>query len=140
MQQFIRERGRGLRLSLNIRNLQNIPAGSTFGELIKSCFVAPKGWIFGGADFNSLEDMISALTTKDPNKISVYTNGYDGHCLRAYYYFREQMPDIVQATKEERCFQINVGDKKIFCKSGDFIVTSSGQRMPVEDFYEASRH
>ena len=22
------------------------------------------------------------------------TEGYDGHCLRAYYYFRDRMPDI----------------------------------------------
>jgi DNA polymerase-1 len=48
-----------------------------------------------GADFSSLEDKISALTTKDPNKIKVYADGYDGHCLRAFAYFGKQMPDIV---------------------------------------------
>lgn len=53
-------------------NLQNLPAGSTFGKLIKKCFKAPEGWLFGGADFSSLEDYISALTTKDPNKLRVY--------------------------------------------------------------------
>lgn len=47
-----------------------------------------------GLDFASLEDKISALTTKDPNKIKVYTDGYDGHSLRAYSYWTEQMPDI----------------------------------------------
>ena len=47
-----------------------------------------------GLDFASLEDRISALTTKDPNKIKVYTDGYDGHSLRAYSYWTEQMPDI----------------------------------------------
>lgn len=51
-------------------------------------------WLFGGADFASLEDYISALTTKDPMKLKVYTDGYDGHCLRAYSYFGDQMPDI----------------------------------------------
>ena len=60
------------RLSSSDPNLQNIPAGSTFGELIKSMFVSPSGWLFCGADFNSLEDYISALTTKDPNKLRVY--------------------------------------------------------------------
>jgi hypothetical protein len=34
--------------------------------------MAPEGWLFCGADFNSLEDMISALTTKDKNKLKVY--------------------------------------------------------------------
>lgn len=73
MQQFIRERGRALHPSSNIRNLQQIPSGSDYGKLIKSCFIAPEGWLFCGADFNSLEDYISALTTKDPNKLKVYS-------------------------------------------------------------------
>lgn len=52
------------------------------------------GWLMVGADYKSLEDMISALQTKDPNKLKIYTDGYDGHCLRAYSYFGDQMPDI----------------------------------------------
>lgn len=75
--------------------MQNIPAGSRFAKLIKSIFMAPDGWLFCGADFNSLEDMISALTTKDPMKLKVYTDGFDGHCLRAAYYFGDQMTGIV---------------------------------------------
>lgn len=82
------------RLSSSDPNLQQIPAGGDLGKLIKTCFVGPYGKIFCGADFASLEDRISALATKDPNKIKVYTDGYDGHCLRAYAYFGEQMPDI----------------------------------------------
>lgn len=57
-------------------------------------FKAPPGWLFIGLDYASLEDRISALTTKDPNKLKVYTDGYDGHCLRAHAYFGEDMPDI----------------------------------------------
>lgn len=82
------------RLSSSDPNLQNLPAGSIFGKLVKSIFMAPNGWIFAGADFNSLEDYISALTTKDPNKLKVYLEGFDGHCLRAAFYFRDQLPHI----------------------------------------------
>lgn len=82
------------RLSSSKPNLQNLPANSKYAKLIKSCFQAPPGWLFVGLDFASLEDRISALTTKDPNKLKVYTDGYDGHCLRAYAYFPEEMPDI----------------------------------------------
>lgn len=88
------------RLSSSKPNLQQLPAGNGEGEkarigkLIKSCFTAPEGWLFCGADFNSLEDYISALTTKDPNKLDVYIKGFDGHCLRAAYYFRDQLPQI----------------------------------------------
>ncbi|MCD1628499.1 DNA polymerase [Marinobacter shengliensis] len=96
------------RLSSSDPNLQNIPSGSTYGKLIKKCFEAPQGWLFSGADFNSLEDYISALTTKDPNKLDVYLKGFDGHSLRAAYYFRDQLPHIdlsdpesVNSIKEE---------------------------------------
>lgn len=83
------------RLSSSGPNLQNIPStGSKWAKLVKECFQAPLGWIFAGADFASLEDRISALTTRDPMKLKVYTDGYDGHCLRAHAYFGDQMPDI----------------------------------------------
>jgi DNA polymerase-1 len=95
MQKFIRELGRVLRLSLNIRNLQNLPStGNKYAKLIKECFQAPQGWLFVGLDYNSLEDYISALTTKDPNKLRVYEEKFDGHCLRAAYYFADQMEGI----------------------------------------------
>lgn len=42
------------RLSSREPNLQNLPSGSTYGKIIKECFQAPLGWIFCGADFNSL--------------------------------------------------------------------------------------
>lgn len=83
------------RMSSSKINLQNLPSsGSIYSKIVKECFVAPEGWLFVGIDFDSLEDKVSALTTKDPNKIRVYTDGYDGHCLRAYAYFGSQMPDI----------------------------------------------
>lgn len=106
------------RLSSSKPNLQNLPANASMkisdeilvlfpellpyvkkgklhlGKLLKSCVEAPPGWLFCGLDFDSLEDRISALTTKDPNKLKVYTDGYDGHCLRAYSYFGLKMHDI----------------------------------------------
>jgi len=82
------------RLSSSNPNMQNMPSGSTYAWIIKKCFIAPTGYIFVGADSASLEDRIDALLTKDPNKLLVYTDGYDGHCLRAYAYFGKHMPDI----------------------------------------------
>lgn len=82
------------RLSSSDPNLQNIPSKSRLAKLIKKCVKAPPGWLFCGLDFDSLEDKISALLTKDPNKLKVYTDGYDGHSLRAYSYFGSQMSDI----------------------------------------------
>ena len=89
------------RLSSSNPNLQQIPAtGSKYAKPIKSCFQAPEGWLFVGLDFEALEDHISALTTKDPNKLRVYTDGFDGHCLRAFTYFESKMPDIKEQLDE----------------------------------------
>lgn len=89
------------RLSSSKPNLQQIPAtGSKYAKLIKSCFQAPKGWLWVGLDYASLEDHISALVTKDPNKLKVYTDEYDGHCLRAYSYWKNLMPDITAQLDE----------------------------------------
>jgi DNA polymerase-1 len=82
------------RLSSSDPNMQNLPAGSDFGKVIKECFVGPEGWLFAGADFNSLEAMIDALTTQDPKKMGVYTDGYDSHSYNAFTYWPEKMPDI----------------------------------------------
>jgi DNA polymerase-1 len=85
------------RLSSSGPNLQNLPAGGKrWGKEVKRCFRAPPGWLLVGLDFASLEDRISALLTKDPNKLKIYTDGFDGHSYRAYSYFGEQMPDIIE--------------------------------------------
>ena len=83
------------RLSSDSPNQQNLPStGNSFAKYIKQMVRAPKGWLFLGADFTSLEDKIITLLTRDPNRLKVYLDGYDGHSLRAFSYFREHMPDI----------------------------------------------
>lgn len=139
------------RLSSNSPNLQNLPANVmmkiraellelfpllkkymkkgklSLGSLVKSCFQAPPGWIFAGLDFASLEDRISALTTKDPNKLKVYTDGYDGHCLRAHAYFGDEMPDIDPTSVESiNSIEIKYKDHRQDSKAPTFALTYQG--------------
>lgn len=45
------------RLSSSKPNLQNLPAtGSKYAKLIKGCFQAPKGWLWVGLDYSSLNN------------------------------------------------------------------------------------
>lgn len=88
------------RMSGSEPNLTNLPSGSEYGKATKACFIAPKNWLFAGADFASLEDRVGAIRTQDPNKISIYTQGYCGHCLRAYGYYGDMMPLITDTTPE----------------------------------------
>ena len=148
------------RLSSSKPNLQNIPANVmmvisaylltllgdeilpyvsggklSLGKLIKSCFVAPPGWLFCGLDFASLEDRISALTTKDPNKLKVYTDGYDGHCLRATAYFGESMPDIELAPAGAECYAASIDGTSIYFHSEED-VEYLGTSMKGKELYD----
>ena len=111
------------RLSASSPNLQQVPAHGKLGKLIKSCFVSPQGSIFAGADYSALEDKINTLLTGDPNKEKVYSEGYDGHCFRTYYYWKDQMPDIQQANEDEQCFKLTLEDgSELTVKASDTLI------------------
>lgn len=115
------------RLSSNGPNLQNLPStGSKYAKIVKKMFSAPKGWLFVGLDFASLEDRISALTTKDPNKLKVYTDGYDGHSLRAFFYFREQLPDIEDTVESINSIEVKYKPIRQESKAPTFALTYQG--------------
>ena len=122
------------RLSSSKPNLTQIPSNSTYGKLIKTCFKAPKGWIFCGADFNALESRINTLLTKDENKLKVFLDGLDSHSFNAYSFWKDQMPKIQQANQNELCIKLN-GE---YLKSDD-VIHYKGKSYTVKEFYETFR-
>ena len=115
------------RLSSSNPNLQNIPSGSEYAKLVKECFMPQSSeWIMVGLDFNSLEDYISALTTKDPNKLKVYTDKYDGHCLRAFSYFPDRLPDIEDTVESINSIKNKYPDVRQDSKAPTFALTYQG--------------
>lgn len=114
------------RLSASDPNLSTLPANSKYAKHIKDCIEPPPGWLFCGLDFFSLEDKISALTTKDPNKIKVYTDGFDGHCLRAFSYFGDQMPDIVETVESVNSIATKYKSLRQDSKAPSFALTYQG--------------
>ena len=119
------------RLSCTKPNLQQIPSGSEFGKLIKSCFKAPKGWLFAGADFNALEDKINTILTKDPNKVKVWVDGYDAHCYRAYYYWKHKMPDIVDTVDSINSIKTKYGNLRGASKTPSFALQYFGTYLTL---------
>ena len=99
---------------------------------LKKCFQYMPGWLFTGLDFNALEDRISALTTKDPNKLAVYLYGFDGHCLRAQSYFGENMPDIERAPEGAKCYKALVGEREIYFHEFE-IIEYMGEQLTGAD-------
>ena len=114
------------RLSASDPNLQTIPSNSKYAKRVKECFVAVLGWIFCGADFASLEDYISALTTRDPNKLKVYTDKFEGHCLRAFTYFPERLPGVVDTVDSINSIKGDFPDVRQDSKPVTFLLTYDG--------------
>ncbi|MCI4435724.1 MAG: hypothetical protein JHC33_02790, partial [Ignisphaera sp.] len=113
------------RLSSSEPNLQNLPSGSTYGKVIKNCFVAPEGWLFAYADFSALEDKVGAILSGDVNKTMEFTKGVDGHSMRAAAFFKEELeerglfidmedPESINRVKDE------AGDIRGWSKSPSF--------------------
>ena len=87
------------RLSSSNPNLTNLPSGSRYGAAVKKCFMAPPGYVFGGADFSSLESVVNALITKDTNKLRPLIEQIDSHSFNTYSYWKDKFKHIPN-TKE----------------------------------------
>lgn len=67
------------RLSSSDPNLQNIPARSHEGKLIRKAFVAPVGYTIIAADYSQIELRLIAHISQDPNLLKAFRAGYDIH-------------------------------------------------------------
>ena len=122
------------RLSSSSPNLQNMPStGNFYAKDVKNCVEVPKGKLLVGIDYNSLEDYISALTTRDPNKLKVYVDEYDGHCLRAFSYFKDRLPGIVDTVKSINSIATIFPDVRQDSKGPTFTLTYGGTYVALMD-------
>lgn len=106
-----------MRLSSSDPNLTNLPSGSTYGGLIKQCFVPPVNRLIASCDYTALEAMVDALITGDPNKQRIYTDGLDSHCMNTFAYWPDKMSDIQEELDmAESATEFWIEDGKYHCK------------------------
>ena len=67
------------RLSSSDPNLQNIPARTHEGKLIRKAFVAPTGYKLISADYSQIELRLIAHISRDPNLVKAFIAGLDVH-------------------------------------------------------------
>ena len=63
--------------------------------ITKRAVVAPEGFIIGTSDYAGLEGVIGACLTHDPNKVAIFNDGLDLHCLNAASFFKPEVEKIL---------------------------------------------
>lgn len=91
------------RLSSSNPNLQNIPARSEVGEVIRRAFVAPRGFKIIAADYSHIDLRVVASLSDDENMIRAFRAGADIHRETASQIWgippEKVTPEIRQAAK-----------------------------------------
>jgi DNA polymerase-1 len=87
------------RLSSADPNLQNIPIKTDEGRLIRTAFVAPKGYQLLAVDYSQIELRIMAHLSEDKGLITAFENGEDIHSVTAAEVFAEPGEEV---TPEQR--------------------------------------
>ena len=87
------------RLSSADPNLQNIPIKTDEGRLIRTAFVAPKGYQLLAVDYSQIELRIMAHLSEDKGLITAFENGADIHSVTAAEVFAEPGGEV---TAEQR--------------------------------------
>ncbi len=87
------------RLSSSDPNLQNIPARTHEGKLIRKAFIAPEGCTLISADYSQIELRLIAHIAQDEGLIRAFRAGYDIHRATAAEVLGKRIEDV---TPEER--------------------------------------
>jgi len=96
---------KSFRLTSNSPNLLNLPStGSIYARAVKQCFVAKPEHIFYIVDLQALEDRVIANLSGDKNKISIFLDGIDSHCLNSYYYYKEKIEKFLERQYGEELY------------------------------------
>lgn len=96
------------RLSSSDPNLQNIPIRTEMGQLIRTAFEAPPGYVLVAADYSQIDLRVEAHMSGDRKMIEAFHRGDDIHTLTACEVFKVT-PSQVTDTLRRRAKTLNFG-------------------------------
>ena len=127
------------RLSSSNPNLQNIPAKTEDGMLIRGGFIAEEGYSLVAFDYSQIELRVLAEISKDKELVKAYQDGLDLHTLTAMKIFEKE--DKSDITREERTiakvvnFSIIYG-KTPFGLSKEIHISMADAKKYIDRYFE----
>ena len=94
------------RLSSSGPNLQNIPAKTDLGLLIRRCFVSPEGSVLLSADYSQIELRLLAHLSQDPFLLQAFAEQQDIHSRTALLLFGE--PVTPETRRRAKTFNFGI--------------------------------
>lgn len=89
------------RLSSSNPNLQNVPIKGKFGEEIRGCFVAEKGFKLVSFDYSQIELRVAAVLSGDKKMLKAFKENKDIHSLTASEIFNTPIEQITQDMRKK---------------------------------------
>lgn len=80
----IRQDSKTGRLKCKDPNLTNLPRPENGGDIVKSIWECPKGYVFLFKDFSQIELRVVAHISGEPTWVDGFNNGYDMHAAMAH--------------------------------------------------------
>ncbi len=126
------------RLSSSNPNLQNIPARTEEGKLIRRAFIAPDRYLLLSADYSQIELRVLAHLSKDKTLIDAFRNGADIHSQTASHLFgvpENEVNDSLRSKAKAINFGIIYG-KREYSLSRELGITPKEAREFIDSYFE----
>jgi DNA polymerase I len=96
------------RLSSSDPNLQNIPIKTDLGQLIRTAFIAEKGWRLVSADYSQIDLRVVAHVSEDKKMIETFYKGEDIHRMTAAEINKVTLSQVTE-TMRKKAKALNFG-------------------------------
>lgn len=130
------------RLASKAPNLQNIPARTVLGRLVRAAFIPTPGMVLVACDYAQIELRLLAHCSEDPVMIKAFRDGVDIHLATAMHAFGITDPaQVDKLLHRAPCKNVNFGIVYGLTESGlydQMALTYATAGKPLPDYIDVS--